>query len=75
MKPNSYKDRVLQRRVMDHLRSEYRNGVRVVYYGPLGETLHVSVGKLRGMLMPIGGGSDGIQLSGEMFHASRRPEP
>jgi hypothetical protein len=75
MKRNSYKDRVLQRKVMDHLRSEYRNGVRVVYYGPLGETLHVPVSKLRGMLMPIGGGSDGIQLSGELFHGARRPGP
>lgn len=58
---------------MDYLRSEYRNGVRIVYYAPLGETLKVPVSQLRGMLMPIGGGSDGIQLNGEMFHGSKKP--
>lgn len=73
MKRDSYKSRVLQRRVMDYLRAEYHKGVRIVYYIPLSETLKVSVSKLRDMLMPIGGGSDGIQLNGEMFHWSKKP--
>jgi hypothetical protein len=73
MKQNSYKSRVLQRKVMDHLRSEHHKGVQIVYYIPLSETLKVSVGKLRTMLMPIGGGSHGIRLDGEMFHGYRNP--
>ena len=73
MKRDSYESRALQRRVMDHLRSEYHKGVRIVYYLPLGETLKVSATKLRSILMPIGGGSHGIQLDGEMFHASKKP--
>ena len=58
---------------MDYLRSEYNKGVRIVYYIPLGETLKVSAAKLRSMLMPIGGGSDGIRLEGEMFHGAKKP--
>jgi len=71
MKRDSYKTRALQRKVMDYLRGEYGKGVRLVYYLPLGETLKVPVPKLRTMLMPLGGGSDGILLNGEMFHSSR----
>ena len=58
---------------MDYLRSEYHSGVRIMYYIALSETLKVPVGKLRSMLMPIGGGSDGIRLDGEMFHLHGKP--
>jgi hypothetical protein len=59
---------------MDHLRSEYhKGGARILYYIALSETLKVPVSKLRSMLMSIGGGSHGIRLDGEMFHASRKP--